>query len=59
MSVFFAMNGYGFYIWSAYSVAALAVIIEIVALRIRRKAALDRARMTAPDVAIDSRAVAQ
>ena len=59
MSTFFAMNGYGFYIWSAYSVAALAVIIEIVALRIRRKAALDRARMTAPDVAIDSRAVAQ
>jgi heme exporter protein CcmD len=29
MSDFFAMNGYGFYVWSAYGVAALALVIEV------------------------------
>jgi len=39
MSEFFAMGGYGFYVWGAYGVAALAVAIEIVALQARRRAA--------------------
>jgi len=47
MSAFFAMNGYGFYIWSAYGIAALAVIVEVLLLRSHRKAALAQARSTA------------
>jgi heme exporter protein D len=39
MSEFFAMGGYGFYVWGAYGVAALAVAIELVALRARQRAA--------------------
>ena len=39
MSEFFAMGGYGFYVWSAYGVTALAVMVELVALRARRHAA--------------------
>jgi heme exporter protein D len=40
MSEFLAMGGYGFYVWGAYGVTALAVVVEIVALRARRRAAL-------------------
>jgi heme exporter protein D len=36
---FLAMGGYGFYVWSAYGVAALAVVAELLALRARRRAA--------------------
>ena len=39
MSEFLAMGGYGFYVWGAYGVTALAVMIELVALRARRRAA--------------------
>ena len=35
MTDFFAMNGYGFYVWSAYGVAALALVIEVRVLRSR------------------------
>jgi len=49
MSAFFAMNGYGFYVWSAYGVAALALGLELIALRSRRKAVLAEARMAAPE----------
>ena len=49
MSTFLAMNGYGFYIWSAYGVAALALILELMSLRSARKAVLEQARSTAPD----------
>jgi heme exporter protein D len=48
MSTFFAMNGYGFYIWTAYGITAVALLIELVALRSRRKATLAEARSTAP-----------
>jgi heme exporter protein D len=40
MSEFFAMGGYGFYVWGAYGVAALAIVVEVLALRARRSAAL-------------------
>lgn len=33
------MGGYGFYVWGAYGVAALAVILEIASLRARIRAA--------------------
>ena len=39
MSEFLAMGGYGFYVWGAYGVAALAIVAEIVVLRARRRAA--------------------
>jgi len=49
MSTFFAMNGYGFYIWSAYGVAALVLVLEILALRSRRRTVLAEAHLTMPD----------
>ena len=39
MSDFLAMGGYGFYVWGAYGVTALAIVAELVALRARRRAA--------------------
>ena len=33
------MGGYGFYVWGAYGVTALAIAAELVALRARRRAA--------------------
>ncbi len=39
MSEFLAMGGYGFYVWSAYGVTALAIVAELLALRARRRAA--------------------
>ena len=59
MSAFFAMNGYGFYIWSAYGVAAIVLAIEFITLRSRRKAALEQARLTTLDVATDATGVPQ
>ena len=53
MTTFFAMNGYGFYIWSAYGVAALALAIELIMLRSRRKAVLEQARLSAPEATTD------
>ena len=49
MSSFFAMNGYGFYVWSAYGVTALALAVELFGLRSRRRAALAEARLADPD----------
>ena len=49
MSTFFAMNGYGFYIWSAYGVAALVLAVELFALRSRRRSVLAEARLIGPD----------
>ena len=51
MSEFFAMNGYGFYVWSAYGVAALALVIEVRVLRSRRRAVLEEARLVQPESA--------
>ena len=50
-SAFLAMNGYGFYIWSAYGVAALALVVELITLRSGRKAILEQARVAALDAA--------
>ena len=59
MITFFAMNGYGFYVWSAYGIAALAVVIEVVLLRSHRKAVLAQARSTAAEPASDPVAAAE
>jgi len=54
MTAFFAMNGYGFYVWSAYGVAALVLAVELFALRSRRRSVLLEARLARPDDATDS-----
>ncbi len=53
MSAFFAMNGYGFYIWSAYGIAVLAIVVEMLLLRSHRKAVLAQARSTPSEAAPD------
>ena len=40
---FFAMGGYGLYVWGSYGVGALAIAIEILALAARRQRALAQA----------------
>ncbi len=45
MPEFFAMGGYGFYVWGAYGVAALVIAVEVMGLRARRRRALEEARM--------------
>ncbi len=37
---FFAMGGYGLYVWGSFGVSALAIAIEILMLAARRKRAL-------------------
>ena len=39
LSAFLAMGGYGFYVWTSYLVAAIAVAVEVVAVRARKRAA--------------------
>jgi heme exporter protein CcmD len=41
------MGGYAWYVWMAYGGAALVIALEIVAVRTRRKRALDELRMSA------------
>jgi heme exporter protein D len=41
-SEFFHMGGYALYVWGSYAVAAAVVAAEVAALRLRRRAALDR-----------------
>ena len=48
MTEFFAMGGYGFYVWGAYLVAAIALMAEILSVRSRRRATLAEARLVAP-----------
>ena len=40
-SDFFAMGGYGFYVWGSYAVTVLAMAIEIASLRARGNRARD------------------
>ncbi|TAJ78707.1 MAG: heme exporter protein CcmD [Gallionellaceae bacterium] len=42
---FFAMNGYGFYVWGSYGVTLLAFIVEIALVRHKRKITLEQLRM--------------
>ncbi len=43
---FFAMGGYGFYVWGSYVMAVVLVAIEVVAVCTRFRAARDAARAT-------------
>ena len=42
MSEFFAMGGYGFYVWGAYGVTALLLAAEVIAVARRRRSLLVR-----------------
>jgi len=49
-SAFWEMGGRGFYVWGAYGMAALCLVLEIAALRARRrKARLDLKRRIAAE----------
>jgi heme exporter protein D len=41
---FFAMGGYGFYVWGSYLVTGACVAGEMLLLRVRRQNALQRVR---------------
>jgi heme exporter protein D len=43
LSEFLAMGGYGFYVWTSYVVATIAVAVEIIAVRTRLRAAVKSA----------------
>jgi heme exporter protein D len=45
MSEFFAMNGYGFYIWGSYGLALLIFITETAMVRHKRKITLQQLRL--------------
>jgi len=45
MSEFFAMGGYGFYVWGAYGITAILLAAEIVAVRARYRAARRAAQL--------------
>lgn len=47
MKEFFAMGGYGLYVWGSFGVTALFMIGEPILLRARRKAAIARIRRLA------------
>jgi heme exporter protein D len=51
MSNFFAMNGYGFYVWSAYGATAVVLAIELLVLRSRRRTVLAEAQLAGGDAA--------
>jgi heme exporter protein D len=38
VDAFFAMGGYGFYVWGSYGVMALALVVEMAGLRVRLRA---------------------
>ena len=44
-SEFFAMNGYGFYVWGSYGVTLLVFIVEIALVRHKRKITLQQLRL--------------
>ena len=41
-SDFFAMGGYAAYVWGSYGVTAGLIVVEIMTLRNRRRAALEQ-----------------
>ena len=44
---FFAMGGYGFYVWGAYGITALIIVAEVLAVRARGRAALEQSLISA------------
>ena len=48
---FLAMGGYALYVWGSYGMTAVLAVVEIMALRTRRRRAMDELRRArgAPD----------
>ncbi len=46
ISEFFSMNGFGFFIWSSYGMMAIIMIIELINLKLNRKATIKEIRKT-------------
>ena len=46
LAEFFAMGGYGFYVWGSYAMTVVLIAIEIVAVRARFRAAREAASAT-------------
>ena len=44
MSEFLNMGGYGFYVWGAYGVTAIAIAIELISVCARLRAARKQSR---------------
>ncbi|MFA6901512.1 MAG: heme exporter protein CcmD [Gallionellaceae bacterium] len=42
---FFAMKGYGLYVWGSYGAALLVFVIEIILVRHKRKLTLQQLRL--------------
>jgi heme exporter protein D len=49
MSEFLAMGGHGFFVWGSYLVCAIVVIAEVLAVRSRRRAAIEAAQAATPE----------
>jgi heme exporter protein D len=49
MTEFFAMGGYAFYVWGAYGITALTIVIEVLSVRSRHHRSLEEARLATPD----------
>ncbi|CAG0951127.1 hypothetical protein BURK1_00198 [Burkholderiales bacterium] len=49
MGEFLSMGGYGWYVWMSYGACAVAIAAEFVALRARRRRALDDAQASGVD----------
>jgi len=47
IEAFFAMGGYGRYVWGSYAVTLALIALEIVMLRVRRKNILKELRQAA------------
>ena len=41
---FFAMGGYGFYVWGSFLATAACIAVELALLRARRRRALEQVR---------------
>lgn len=52
---FFAMHGYGFYVWGSYGVAMAVFVIEILLVRHRRKNALREVRLMRDEMGTDGK----
>jgi heme exporter protein D len=46
---YLSFGGYGFYVWGSYLVTAAVVAWEVLALRARRRRAIEAARMAAAE----------
>jgi heme exporter protein D len=55
MGNFFAMGGYAWYVWMAYGVTALVVVVELWMLRSHRRRTLVEAKLAEPEIPVTTR----